>query len=80
MGVLFSLGTTPGSHTFTVRVTKSPQAEARYASRGDGHLNVVDANTQENLGQIPLAAQEVAGAAGVASVELVWPFQVQIYR
>lgn len=80
MGVLFSLGTTPGSHTLTVRVTKSPQTEARYASGGDGHLDVVDANTQEHLGQIPLAAQEVAGATGVASVDIVWPFQVQVYR
>ena len=52
MGVSYSLGTTPGSHTLTVRVTKALQTEARYASRGDGHLDVTDANTQEHLGRV----------------------------
>jgi hypothetical protein len=80
MAAFFSLGTMPGSHTFTVRVTKAAQADARYASSADARLDVVDANTQEHLGLIPLAVQEAVAAPGVASVELVWPFEVRIYR
>jgi hypothetical protein len=68
MGVSYSLGTTPGSHTLTVRVTKALQTEARYASRGDGHLDVTDANTQERLGRVWARRGARRLIAGVTSV------------
>jgi hypothetical protein len=67
MGVSYSLGTTPGSHTLTVRVTKALQTEARYASRGDGHLDVTDANTQEHLGRVWARRGARRPIAGVTS-------------